>query len=135
MVEIWLPYGGTETFVSVNDENLLGILRPKSEEVAVDPRVAVDSALQNPSGTEPLDKIVSQGTKPVVLLELSSPGAQNIAAISHVLERICEKGIPSGDIRVLLASETGDSIRANKEVSDLWSDMFSKYCILEHDPT
>ena len=135
MVEIWLPYGSTETFVSVNDENLLGILRPKSKDAAVNPGVAVDSALQNPSGTEPLDKIVSQGMKPVLLLELSSPGAQNIAAVSHVLERLCEKGIPSGDIRVLLASETGDCIRANKEVSDLWSDMFSKYSIVEHEPT
>ena len=134
MVEIWLPYGDTETFVSVEDENLLGILQPHEKSPAENPQQEVDSALENPLGSEPLTRLIVPGKSLVLLMELTNPVAESFILVSHLLGKFSEKGIPNEHVKILLTTETSESIRASKEKSDLWRETLASYSVIEHDP-
>ena len=134
MVEIWLPYGDTETFVSVEDENLLGILQPHEKSPAENPQQEVDSALENPLGSEPLTRLIVPGKSLVLLMELTNPVAESFILVSHLLGKFSEKGVPNEHVKILLITETSESIRAFKEKSDLWREILASYSVIEHDP-
>jgi nickel-dependent lactate racemase len=135
LVEIWLPYGNTETFVSVNDENLLGILQPQNWNGSENPREEVESALESPLASEPFSKITVQGKKVVVLVELTNPNSKSYMALSHLLGKLREKGVSNQDMKILLTAETAQLIRADKERSDLLQDTFGEYSITGHEPS
>lgn len=133
LVEIWLPYGNTETFVSVNDENLLGILQPQEQNGLERPQEELESALENPLASELFSRITVQGKKVVLLVELTNPSSKNLIGLSRLLEKLKEKGVSSQDIKILLTTETGEAVRAEEERADLWQNTFREYSVIAHE--
>ncbi len=128
-----MPYGGTETFVSVVDENLLGILKPGEARKVENPEETVDAAIQSSLDAGLLANLSDK--KIVVVVELSNVSEEMLMVVTRLLEKLNTKGIQNDDIRVLLTTETAESMRSDKEKHDLWHERLAKYSIIEHDPS
>jgi nickel-dependent lactate racemase len=117
----------------VNDENLLGILKPHDARKVENPEETVDAVIQNSLDSGLLTNAADK--KIVVVVELSNTNAQTLMAVTRLLEKLNGKGILSDVVRILLTTETAESIRSDKEKYDLWHDRLAKYSITEHDPS
>ncbi len=134
MVEIWLPYGKTETFVTVNDENLLGILRPRDVGGLENCQQRVENILESSMDPDDFTRAVEKGKKVVVVVELANPTSQGFTVISNMLGKLSSKGVPSENTRILVTGGTSESIRADKDRFEAWNERFARYSVTEHNP-
>lgn len=130
-----MPYGKTETFATVDDENLLGILKPRDASRLENCQERVAGLIEDSLNPSFFTGAVEQGKKLVVVVELSNPTSQAFGAISNVLEKLGGKGVPSENMRILVTDETIESIHADKDRLEAWNERFSRYSVTVHNPS
>lgn len=104
MVDVWLPYDGTEVCVRVPTENLQDILGASERTGVKNFEDEARVSLENPISSRRLSEIVRSGDR--VVLTLSASDAPVVKfIIPLVLEEIYKAGLKSSDLTVLIAQD------------------------------
>ena len=100
MVEIWIPYGKTEVPVKIPDESFLGIVDAGEISAAEKPSEEVLRALDNPIGSETLDKHVKPGNKVAIVVDDVFFPKKLVLPI--LIEKLTFLGIKESEIMIIL---------------------------------
>jgi nickel-dependent lactate racemase len=102
MVEIWLPYGKTEAPVKIPDESLMGVI--DAEEMTMTEKASdeIVRAIDNPIGSERLEKIVEPGDKVTIIAD--DVFFPNELVLSILIGKLTTLGIKESEITVILGS-------------------------------
>ena len=107
MVDVWLPYGGTEVCVRVPTENLQDIIEANEVAGAESPEEEIKKALENPIDAKSLAETVKPGDRVVLALSIHDPMIARLA-VSSILEEIAKGGLKAEDLTVLFTYEIFD---------------------------
>ena len=102
MVEVWLPYGKTEVPIRIPDENFLGVIAAEVP-VVKNPVEEIIRAINNPIGSENLDKLAKAGNRTGILLnDLFFPYR---IVLPVLIEKLTQMGLKEADIVLILGSK------------------------------
>jgi len=107
MVEVWLPYGGTEVYVRVREENLLKIIKPTRKEAVSDAKAEVQASLEKPIGAKKLRELVGPDDRVAVAVGNANIFQATDVAAARVLEELREAGVKDDYLNVILTSDLG----------------------------
>ncbi len=124
MVDCWLPYGETEVYVSVDMDNLIEILDPRTEQEPRQTEEEIAHALDEPSGAATLDEQVKPNCRVAVAVDGSMTPTLASQALSSLVKRLVKLIVPRDRITILVGngereSETTPLIRAIRETDGL----------------
>ena len=109
MVDCWLPYGETEVYVSVDMDNLIEVLDPKTEH---EPRQIAEEmarALDEPSGAAALDEQVKPDCRVAIAVDGSMTPSLASQAVSAIVKRLVELIVPRDRITVVVGNGERES--------------------------
>lgn len=107
MVDIWLPYGGTEVCARILSGNLRGIVKIEGTAGLKDPVDEVRRSINNPIGPVRLNDVLRP--EGGVALALNIPNAEIAKSVlSIIMEEASQLGLESGKLTVLLADNPFD---------------------------
>ncbi|MGD0803762.1 MAG: lactate racemase domain-containing protein [Candidatus Bathyarchaeia archaeon] len=104
MVECWLPYGGTEVYVTVDMRDLLSIAEPVRQEPQLNAREVVSRALAEPRGSKKLEDMVGSDCTVSIALEGTTMPANAVAAIAPIVTQLVNLIIPRDKITIIVAN-------------------------------
>jgi len=102
MVDVWLPYGGTEVCLRVPAENLQDIIDVKESRGVENPADEIRRAIENPIDSEKLADIVRTGDKVALALNIFDVAMAKLV-VSLIIEEVTRLGLGSNDLTVILA--------------------------------
>lgn len=133
MVEVWLPYGETEVCLTVQHENLLGIINPKPSPKPVNLKEEIEKSLENPLNTSRVGDIVKPGQKIAVAFNKD----MNIEFVSLVLTQLFKEfekaGVSPSDVTVIVGCEDGKPL-SNIEAENILSKIPEGFQKRIHNP-
>jgi lactate racemase len=98
-----LGYGKQPQWVTIPDENVVGVLEPNRVEVRLTGEAAVRSALAHPIGSLPLGEIVKAGEKIVIITsDITRPMPSHVV-LPVLLDELYAAGIRREDITLVFA--------------------------------
>ncbi len=134
MKEIRLPYGRKKINLEIPEERLKGVLVSKADNYQADKgeKELVRSALSNPVNTPPLQELVQEKEKIVIISSDHTRPVPSHITMPILLEEI-RKGNPDADITILVA--TGyHRASTEEELRDKYGDrIFEQEKIVIHD--
>ena len=102
MVDVWLPYGGTEVCVRIPTENLQDIIDVRESRGVENPADEIRGAIKNPIDSERLADTVKIGDKVALALNIFDAAIAKLV-VSLIIEEVAQSGLGSNDITVILA--------------------------------
>jgi nickel-dependent lactate racemase len=109
LVDCWLPYGETEVYVSVDMDNLIQILGPRTEQESRQVAEEMARALDEPSGAATLDEQVKPGCRVAVAVDGSMTPSLAAQALSAIVKRLVELIVPQDRITVVVGNGERES--------------------------
>lgn len=124
MVDIWLPYGGTEVHARVPSENLMGIIMAREEVGVKDAAHEINNAITEAELPKKLVEAIRQDGKIVLALNITDVSLAKliVSSVMRQIEELCTK---RHDVTVLLANNpfapkaTNITERLEEEISQL----------------
>lgn len=118
--------------VEIPDSNLLGFLAPR--EIAHPKPLAelLETALDNPIGAGPIEKLVSPTTKVLLLVDditRQTPAAQLLPAVFRRLER---GGVPRQKVKILIAAGTHSHMTTEELAKKLGAETLAQCPVFRH---
>ncbi len=133
----YLKYGDRKFKVNLPDDQIKLVLEPNPVELPLDtPSELIESALDNPIGTDRIEEIVKPGEKVCIIISDSTRSWQNPGLIiGALLGRLGKIGIKDKDVIVISArgthrSQTDDELRAL--VTD---GIYNRIKVVDHNST
>ncbi len=106
MAQLHLPYGDGVLPVRFPDALPMEVISPSTVAVQAEPSVAIESALNAPIGTPPLEEMVMPGKSIAVIVDDSSRPTPVHLMLDPVVARLRRAGIPMQAIQVVIALGT-----------------------------
>ena len=134
-MKINIPYGKSDIFLDVPEQNLVGVLRRKKElEAAADPNTEIKRALANPVGTPKLSELASgKKSAVVVIVDRSRPvPIEPIAKI--VIEELNNGGITDENITIIAATGMHNAATREEGIELLGQDIMNRIRFISNDP-
>ncbi|MCX7969607.1 MAG: nickel-dependent lactate racemase [Armatimonadetes bacterium] len=128
-------YGKRHLEVEVPDENLMAVCRLKPVPPLDDPKSAVESALDNPIGTQPLRELAKGKESACVVVCDKTRPVPNSLILPPLLRRLEEAGIKREKITVLIATGTHRPNLGDELVEMLGEFVVDNYRIENHIST
>ncbi|HID28720.1 MAG TPA: DUF2088 domain-containing protein [Desulfobacterales bacterium] len=106
MARIDLPYGDGLLPIEIPDSHLGERVSPFGVSAPVDPDKVIQTALDHPEGTPPLENLVKPGQRVAVIIDDISRLTPIQMMLPPVLERLVKGGINRNDIRIVIGLGT-----------------------------
>ena len=132
MVEVWLPYGKTETCLAISAENLLGTIEPQPRPAVTDPESELKFALENPLGSPRLREIVKSGSRIAVAVDITTNAALNQLMLSKILKELKDGAISESNITIIFSNWSQRP--PDKPLTPLGEGALSGLLSITHDP-
>jgi len=104
MTDCWLPYGGTEVYVTVEMENLIKILEPRKREETTQFTAALMAALDEPAGAMTLGELVKPDCRVAIAVDGSMRPHYAVQALTALVKQLVELIVPSDRITIVLGN-------------------------------
>jgi nickel-dependent lactate racemase len=102
-MHIKLGYGKGFAELNIEDENLLGVIKPNAADTKISVDEEIKSALENPIGTKRLKDIVSPGERiAIITSDITRPMPSKVV-MPFILEELYRAGIQAEDIKIVFA--------------------------------
>jgi nickel-dependent lactate racemase len=108
MVECWLPYGRTESHVSVPLRDLLEVVGPEPKGPTSDPVEIIRGSLRNPLGAKPLHEKVERGVSTAIAIDGTIYPHLAAASSSTIVGELIETGLSKDDIVIVVGNGCRD---------------------------
>jgi nickel-dependent lactate racemase len=89
--------------VELFGKNVIGVLEPNTVEISTKGVEAVDNALKNPIGSQPLREIVKSGEKIVIITSDITRPVPSYKILPSVLKELDQAGVKAEDVTVVFA--------------------------------
>jgi len=106
MVRVTIPYGHREISFTIPEKNFVEVLNPNVIELPPDEVKVIEKALNNPVGTERLEKIARRGGKTVIICDDMTRPTPAYKILPPLLRHLNKAGIPNRDIKIVMALGT-----------------------------
>ncbi len=133
MVDVWLPYGRTETCLRVPTRNFLGVIEPKEKTGVSDARAEVERALREPIGTRRLCEIAKSGNKVAVVVDDATRPAPSHVMVPPILDELNSAGVKDEDITVIFGCGTHRAVSSEEAVRLLGETVVKRVKVVSHD--
>lgn len=128
-----MAYGKDELSFEVPDENVIWELYPNDLPVVKDEREAIKEALENPIGTERLEKLVKKGMKVVIIADDLTRPTPRKRIIPILLDELNRIGIPDEDITVLIALGTHRYMTEEEILENFGEEVVRRVRVVNHE--
>ena len=132
MVDCWLPYGGTEVYVSVDMDNLIKILDPRTEQEPRQAAEGIAQALDEPSGAATLDEHVKPDCRVAIAVDGSMTPSLASQAVSSIVKRLVELIVPRDRITIIVGNGERESEATPLTRAILETDGLSQVRLVNH---
>ncbi|MEM1566763.1 MAG: nickel-dependent lactate racemase [Candidatus Bathyarchaeia archaeon] len=133
MVDVWLPYGRTETCLRVPTRNFWGVIEPKEKTGVSDARAEVERALREPIGTRRLCEIAKSGNKVAVVVDDATRPAPSHVMVPPILDELNSAGVKDEDITVIFGCGTHRAVSSEEAVRLLGETVVKRVKVVSHD--
>ena len=131
-MRVRIDYGIKGLDIDISDGNLAGILHQRKMTPLRDPEEAVEKALKEPTGSQPLGEIASgKGTICIVVSDITRP-VPNKILLPPILRCIEEQGLRADDISILVATGLHRPCTEEELAQILGEDLVRRYRIINH---
>lgn len=96
-----MNYGKTKVRVNLPQENLMGILQPRSSQIPYPEEAEIERALDNPIGSPLLEQMAKPGMKVVIMASDITRPSPTRKLLPPILARLESAGIRNSDITVV----------------------------------
>lgn len=123
--------GKEQIEITVPDENVMDVLHANLPDIPLDEQNTIKNALENPIGSQRLNKIVKPGEKIVIVTSDISRPMPSYKVLPAVLDEIKSAGVPDEDVSIVLAlgSHRGHTDEEKKKLCG--EKVFEQYQILD----
>ncbi len=133
-----LRYGQRETSVNLKNANVIQVIEPREIE-ALDERVQILQALQNPVGTSQLHDIIKErresGLEPTITIVVSdvTRPTPTPTLLPYVLDVLHESGVTSDLVTIVFALGIHRLLTSSEMKRLVGSNIFNRYRCVNHD--
>lgn len=121
-----IPYGKNRLSFSIPKANLCEILRPNQVSFPKNERDEIESAIDNPIGSEKLEKIVKPQDKVIIICEDIARLTPVDRIIPLLLDRLNSIGVPDKDIKIVMALGSHRPMNSTEMVRKVGEDVFKR---------
>ena len=114
MVEVWLPYGETEVYVSVEIKNILGELKPNEAEPKFTPQKIISDSLSNPIGTPSIEKFFHKKCDIAISVDGMVSPSVSTSVLKEIISRLNESTNQRHKTTVLIGA--GPNVRSDSKL-------------------
>jgi nickel-dependent lactate racemase len=132
MVDVWLPYGKTDVCVRVPARNLLGTIEPKDRPGAVDAKLEVQRALNEPIGSKRLSEIVKPESKVAIVVDDATRKAPSEAMLLPVLAELNAAGVKDENVTVIFGCGTHRAVKPEEVAALLGEEALKRVKTISH---
>ena len=131
-----IPYVDDKKTFEIDEANLLGSLLPRvpSGLSREQEKEAVKKALDNPIGTEKLNKLVRSGQRVVLLVDDWTRPTPAYKVIPVVIQELLDCGVKVEDIKIIIARGTHAPLSREQIEKKLGKDTVGRFAVEMHDP-
>jgi lactate racemase len=104
MGELWFPYGATEVPVRVPEENLYGVIEPKSLQAVADVRAEILRALDNPIGSKKLAEMAGPDDRVAIVVDDYSRPVPSSQLLPVLLDELNRAGVKDDRVSIIIAT-------------------------------
>lgn len=133
MVDVWLPYGKTETCVRIPTRNFLGLIEPREKPGTADARAEVERALKEPIGSKRLSEIVKPEHKVAVVVDDATRPAPSHLMVPPLLDELNMAGVKDGNVTVIFGCGTHRAVTREEAVRLLGEEVLKRVKTISHD--
>ena len=131
-MKIKLDYGSRGLEIEVPEKNLVKILSMKPSSPISNPEMAIEQALQNPIGTEPLSDLArGKKTACVVICDITRP-VPNAVLLPPILKILEQNGIERKNITILIATGIHRPNLGDELIQLVGQEIAQKYRVINH---
>ncbi|MDW7651614.1 MAG: nickel-dependent lactate racemase [Bacillota bacterium] len=128
-----LAYGRTGYEFSMEEEKILGVLRPRELPSPVSEADVVRAAMENPIGTPPLAEIVSPGeTACIVVGDMTRLWVRHHVLLPLILDELNRGGIPDENITVVSATGAHREQSVEEHIQIIGEEAYKRVKVVDH---
>jgi nickel-dependent lactate racemase len=133
MVDVWLPYGKTETCVRIPTRNFLGSIEPREKSGVPDARTEIERALKEPIDSKKLGEIVKPEHKVAIVVDDATRPAPSHLMVPLILDELNMAGVKDENVTVIFGCGTHRAVTREEAVRLLGEDVLSRVKAVSHD--
>jgi nickel-dependent lactate racemase len=133
MVDVWLPYGKSETCVRIPTRNFLGSIEPASKSGVLDARVEIERALRKPIGSKTLSNIAKPEHKVAIVVDDATRPAPSNLMVPPLLDELNVAGVKEENVTVIFGCGTHRAVTHEEAVRLLGEDVLNRVKVISHD--
>jgi len=134
-MEVNIPSRRGNISVEVPEKNILYIALPKEHPPVENRQEEINRALDNPIGSDKLENLVSPNKRICIIVDdLTRPTPQR-EILPLLLERITSKGVPKGNITIVIALGTHRPMSREEIISRCGEDIYKNFRTVNSDYT
>jgi nickel-dependent lactate racemase len=133
MVDVWLPYGKTEVCARIPTKNFIGSIEPVEKTGVPDPIEEIKRALNQPIGSQRLDKIVKPGAKVAIVVDDVTRPAPSKLLLPPLLEELKNANVRDEDITIIFGCGTHRAVTRKEAIELLGEEIVEGFNVISHD--
>jgi nickel-dependent lactate racemase len=134
MVDCWLPYGETEVYVSIEMEQLLGVLEPKTTSPEKTSTEIISEAIANPVGKN-LEELLTQETNVAIAVDNYASPTAVVQTLRELVKSLIELIIPRDRITIIMGNSENERNRSKIRAAIENSSDLRNITLLDHNHT
>jgi len=133
MATVTIPFGGQPTSFDVPDANLAEVLSPRPSPPLANLDRAIETALDNPIGQEPLEKWLKPHDRVVIVSDDNTRLTPVDRIIPPLIDRLNGAGIPDAQICCIMALGTHRYMTAAEMEAKVGGSVFRRINVFNHE--
>lgn len=133
MVEVWLPYGGTEICARIPTRNFLGLIEPREKPGVPNPHAEIERAMNEPIGAKRLSEIVKPGDKVAIVVDDAARPTASYLTVPSILNELNSAGVTDEYVTVIFACGTHRAVEAMEMKRLVGDEVLNRVKIINHD--
>lgn len=133
MVDVWLPYGKSETCVRIPTRNFLGSIKPAEKQGILDARAEIERALREPIGSKALSAILKPKHKVAIVVDDATRPTPSNLMVPLLLAELNMAGVKEENVAVVFGCGTHRAVTREEAVGLLGEDVLNRAKVISHD--
>ncbi len=133
MVDVWLPYGKTETCVRIPTRNFLGLIEPREKPSTADARAEVERAIKEPIGSKRLSETVKTENKVAIVVDDATRPTPSHLMVPPLLDELNMAGVKDENVTVVFGCGTHRAVTHEEAVRLLGEEVLKRVKTVSHD--
>jgi nickel-dependent lactate racemase len=133
MVDVWLPYGKSQTCARIPTRNFLGSIEPTEKHGVSNPSEEIERALKEPLGSKLLAEIVEGKSKVVIVVDDATRPAPSDLMVPPILDELNRGGVKDENVKVIFACGTHRAVKPDEAIRLLGNVVLNRVQAVSHD--